>query len=176
MTWTKVGAEVLTAPNFVGMSRSARLLSIEATVWCNQHGTNGFVPAYMLPRICDAQDVNRLTNQLWRWGHWVPRLSEKAQETYSVDPVEDSADPRITGWTLIDFLDNQPSADDVKRTRELWAERQRRQRQHRGGDHSLCDARYCHQAKAQQPAPLPEPKKQPRKRAAVRPTSQTRRA
>ena len=125
MTWTKLGQEFITDPTMLSLPRGARLLHIEATIWSNMHGTDGAIPSLVLPRISDESDCTRAAETLVAAGLW---------------QADDDS------WTLVDFHDNQPSADDVDRQRALSRERQRRQRQHRNGDHSLCDSRYCRSA------------------------------
>jgi hypothetical protein len=125
MTWTKIGAEFLTDPKLLSVPRGARLLHVEALVWCNEHGTDGAIPTHMLARISDEPDPEAAAGALVYVGLW--KTSE-------------------TGWTIVEFLGTQPSAADVERTQQRWRDRQRRQRQHRNGDHSLCDPKYCRQA------------------------------
>lgn len=137
--WTKIGAEFLTDPSFLSISRGARLLHIEATIWSNQQGTDGRVPAYMLARISDDPDVDAAAQELINADRWEREFNG---ETY-VDEKSGKRFMRTVAFQLIDFLDNQPSADDAARTRKLAADRQRRLRQHRGGDHSLCTTQNC---------------------------------
>lgn len=95
---------------------------LEATVWCNEHETDGEIPMHGLRWITDEEDPVAAAELLVDAGLW-----------------ETTPD----GYRDLDFLDDQPSAEDVERTRVLARERQRRQRQHRNGDHSLCDPKYC---------------------------------
>lgn len=125
MTWTKLGSEFLTDPALLRLPRGARLLHVEATVWSNQHGTDGHVPSHMLGRISDEPDTDTAAAQLTAAGLW------------------QAADD---GWTLPGFLDDQPSAEDVDRAARSNRERQRRYARHRDGDHSLCHPRYCRDA------------------------------
>jgi hypothetical protein len=134
VTWTKIDANFLVGPQMQSVGRGARLLHIEATAWCNTHGTDGEVPRYMLARISDEPDPERAAAELVKAGLWAARGNE--------------------GWMLADFADNQPSAADVQRTQRLWRDRQRRQRQHRSGDHSLCDPRYCRAASVTGDSPV----------------------
>lgn len=45
-----------------------------------------------------------------------------------------------------DWQEFQPDADDLEDKRTVWADRKKRQRHHRAGDHSLCLPRYCDDA------------------------------
>lgn len=117
MTWTKIGAEFLRKPELVEVSRSARLLHIEATSYSNQHGTDGAIRRKTLPAFTDDPEPAERAAELVESGLWT--------ET-------------DVGWHLVDFADEQPKAVDVARQRRLAAERQRVRRQHLSGDHADC--------------------------------------
>lgn len=51
-----------------------------------------------------------------------------------------------------DWPDHQPDDDELGDKRTVWAERKKRQRHHRSGDHSLCLPDYCDDA----PPPPPD--------------------
>ncbi len=122
MTWTKLGDDFTDDPALLALPRSVRLVHIEAMVWSNRHGTDGSVPAHALRRVTDDPDPDAAAEHLVARGKW--RTVEG-------------------GWEIVGFLDDQPAAEDVQRTKELARARQRRLRQHRNGDHSLCDPQYC---------------------------------
>jgi hypothetical protein len=126
MTWTRIGAELLTDPRFLDLTRSQRLLHLEALVHCNAGGTDGVVRATHLRHFTDEKRAHDAARKLQDAGLW--------------EPTED-------GWLIVGFTDDQPSAEDVKRTRSFALARQHRQRQHRGGDHKYCDPKYCEKAK-----------------------------
>jgi hypothetical protein len=134
MTWTKLPGNFTDRPDLLQVPRSVRFLHVEALVWSNQHGTDGQIPRHALGRITDEPDADLAAKQLVESGAWI-----------ATDQ----------GWEMVGFLDDQPSAADVRRTQKLADVRNRRQRQHRQGDHSLCDERYCREASrvdnAQQP-------------------------
>lgn len=122
MTWTKVGTELPDDPRLIEVGRGDRWLHLEALVWSNKHRTDGRISRRALARLTDHVNPERGAAELVRVGMWV--------ETEE-------------GWEVVDFLHDQPSADDVEKTQALARERQRRRRQHQAGDHSLCDPRYC---------------------------------
>lgn len=126
MTWTKISDDLPDDPRMLQLPRGVRLLHLEAMVWCNRYGTDGAIPRYGVRRITDE-----------------PEPEDAAKHLVSVGLWDDTDD----GWEIVGFLDDQPSAADAERTRELAKQRQRRQRQHRAGDHSLCDPRYCNSAR-----------------------------
>jgi hypothetical protein len=127
MTWTKLPAEFGTDPKLLALPRGARLLHVEALCWCNEHGTDGHLPAYMLNRITDEDDPKASAELLVGVGKWGM-----------------TAD----GWHLVGFLDDQLSAAKVAKLREQNRTRNERWRNHVNGDHSGCDPTRCKGANA----------------------------
>lgn len=122
MTWTKLGEDYADRPAMIRLPRGVRHMHTEALIWCNRFGTDGAIPSAALTRLTDERDAESGAAQLVAAGLW--KVTED-------------------GWEIIDFKKDQPSAEDVERVAALARERQRRQRQHRNGDHSLCDPQYC---------------------------------
>lgn len=118
MTWTRLSDDFADSPAMLSASRSARLLHVEALVWCNKHLTDGFVPVAAVRRLTDSEDLEGDTAELVAAGLW----------TWD------------DGWR-IDWAD-QESAERVKERMSSNAERQRRYRErgekHARGDHSEC--------------------------------------
>jgi len=123
MTWTKLSSDFAGRPALLSVPRGARLLHVEALIWSNTHAQDGHIPGHVLTRITDELEPDKAAAGLVDAGVW-----EIADD----------------GWQIVDSLDDQPSKADMDKVHELWRVRQRRQRQHRSGDHSLCDPRYCH--------------------------------
>ena len=127
MTWTRISDTFNDDPLYLRVSRSARLLHVEALVYCNKHTLDGAMPRGALPRITDAEDPHADLAELLAAGVW--------EETE-------------TGWQL-DWSD-QDSAEDVKERKEYRAAVQKTYRKrtalHKRGDHSLCDPRHCKKA------------------------------
>lgn len=125
MTWTRLSDDFTDRPEALEVSRSARLLNIEAMVWCNRMLRDGLLPKAALPRITDSADTAADVTELVKAGMWV-----------EVDDV---------GWQL-DWTD-QESADDVRARQAQQAEKQKRYRdrkaRHAQGDHSACHPTYC---------------------------------
>lgn len=134
MTWTKLPAEFLNHVQLLELPRGTRLLHVEALVWCNAAGTDGRIPVAMISRFTDEPDPRAAAGQLVEAGLW------------SMEAV---------GWRITDFLEMQPSADDVKRRAALNAERSKRWRYHRDGDHHLCSLGRCNAARAASRAATP---------------------
>lgn len=125
MTWARIDDNLTDRPDLLALDRSTRLVHLEAIVWCCRHETDGTVPRHVLRKVTDADDPAAAAETLVAAGLWT--------ETDS-------------GYELVGFLDDQISSEDLARQRDLAAVRQRRQRQHKAGDHTLCDARYCRRA------------------------------
>lgn len=123
MTWTRLSDDFTERPGFIEVSRSARLLHIEALNWANRHLTDGNIPAAALPRLSDATDLPDLMRELV-----TARLWDVDQDT---------------GAVALDWSEQEP-ADRVKARRADRAEIQRRYRErgelHAKGDHRRCTA------------------------------------
>lgn len=129
MTWTKLDEDMPWRPPLMSVkSRSARHLHTEALVWSTKFGQDGVIPASSLRDFTDARSPKADAEMLVSAGVW--------------ERTED-------GYLIVDSLEDQPTAEDVAKTQVLSRDRQRKQRQHRNGDHSLCDPDYCRAAKAQ---------------------------
>jgi hypothetical protein len=122
MTWTKLPDTFCDDPQLLDVPRDARLLYVEALVWCNRLGTDGAISRAALRRLTDSPDPEAACAALIDSGLWA--VTE-------------------TGWQIVDFLRHQRSADDVERVRAQTEVRNRRWRQHNLGDHSLCRAPSC---------------------------------
>jgi hypothetical protein len=124
-SWTKLSAQHFTSTTQLALSRNARLLHIEGLVYAAGNLTDGFLPAAAMRIVTDDPDVLADVAALEEAGLW---------------EVVDG------GHMIVDFADDQMSAEDVRKLRDLSKVRQARSRQHRGGDHSGCDSRYCRMA------------------------------
>lgn len=129
MTWTKLPDTFAEREDLLEVSRSARLLLVEAMVWCNRHLLDGRITDAALRRCTDAPDVDELRDELAAAG--------------VLTRTEDGR-----AW-LMDWSDQERAADVTAR-REARAETQARYRartaKHKAGDHTMCDPRYCDRA------------------------------
>lgn len=125
MTWAKLDDRFNDHPILLGLPRSTRLLYVEGLVWACKQETDGAIPTGAVPRFTDATDLDEHITQLIASGLWT-----------TTD----------TGWQIVDFLENQRPADEIREGRRLRAARQDRWRRHTGGDHSRCQPRYCKDA------------------------------
>jgi hypothetical protein len=124
MTWTRLSDDHFDREEIFTLSRSAVLLNIEATVWCNRLGNDGHVPASMLARLTTSTDP----------------LSDVAELVAGhVGEVDGN------GWQ-VDWSDQETAAKITAR-HEINALKQEayraRKEAHAHGDHSKCDARFC---------------------------------
>ena len=127
MTWARLDDGITDRPDLLALSRPVRLLHIEGIVWACRHETDGAIPRHVLRKVTDEPDPEQAAGELVGAGLW-----EATDE----------------GWAIVGFLDDQVSAEDLAKQRAVAAERQRRSRQHKAGDHSSCDPRYCRRAAA----------------------------
>jgi hypothetical protein len=122
MTWTRLDDGFCDRSELLELDRSTRLLYVEALVWCNRTGSNGVISRGLLSRFTDHDDPQTAAAELVTAGLW---------------------DETAVGWTVVDFLRDQLSREQVEQLREKGRQRQARARLHRSGDHSLCVAPYC---------------------------------
>jgi hypothetical protein len=100
MVWTKVGDDHFDRLEVMQLTRSARLLGLEATVFSNRMLLDGDVPRAALRRITDSDDVEADAAELVAAGLW---------------------EPKGDGWSIVDFLKDQPSRAHVEAIRAARA-------------------------------------------------------
>jgi hypothetical protein len=124
VTWTKLGDDFTDRPEYLAVSRSARLLLVEMFIWSNRLLTDGRVPVAALPRLSDEPDLAGAMDELVGGG-----LVDRDDDAYQLD------------WS------DQLTAEHVKEGRAYNAEKQKRYRDRRDrhirGDHTACDSRFC---------------------------------
>lgn len=124
MTWTRLSDDFIDRPDLLEVSRSARLLHIEALVYCNRQLLDGRLPARALRRVTDTEAPDADVQELIDVGLW---------QAYD------------GGW-LVDWADQEAGAD-VKRRRRNTLQRQQRHRRHIAGDHQDCNPQRCRGAR-----------------------------
>lgn len=126
MSWTKIDNDTLERSAIVAVPRYARLVHIEAVLWCGRQLSDGAIPRHMLGYLTHEPSAAEAVDELVKGGLW---------ETTK------------TGWQIVGYVDEYTDAATVMETRKQDAERQRRTRdrskKHGNGDHSLCDSRWC---------------------------------
>jgi uncharacterized protein YdaU (DUF1376 family) len=124
MTWTKLSDDHFDRQEIFTLSRSAALLNIEATVWCNRLTNDGHVPAAMLARLTTSTDPESDAAELVAGEVW-----ELEANGWRVDWTDQETNAKITARHEINAL-----KQEAYRTRK---------EAHAHGDHSKCDARFC---------------------------------
>ena len=122
MTWAKLSDDWADHPDIIAVSRSARLLHLEALLWSLAQNQDGAIPARALGRITDADDPQADAAELVESGAWVATDA---------------------GWQLVNSMDDQPTAEEIDRQRQFARDRQARRRRHMAGDHALCKPEHC---------------------------------
>jgi hypothetical protein len=129
MTWTRLSDDFADRPELLEVSRSARLLHIEALIYGNRQGTDGRIPTAALPRLSDSQGIAAEVQELIEAGVW-SRLHSGAVQ--------------VVGWTE---RERQESASDVRARQQYNADKQAAYRRRKAacaaGDHTTCDPRHC---------------------------------
>lgn len=122
MPYAKLDDTLLDRLEDSGVSRDASLLYVEGLSYCSRVLSDGILPA-RLAKLSSSPDPEAAGEELVSAGWWQPGEG---------------------GYVVVDYLMHQDSATVVLSRREQAAERQRRSRLHKGGDHSMCvRGRYC---------------------------------
>jgi hypothetical protein len=99
--WVKLDDQFHDHPKVVAAGPMAELLYIRALGYCARYLTGGAIPRAMLPRLTPAKNGDALAETLVEVGLW--------EET-------------DTGWQVHDYLDWNPSPDQVRATRKKRSE------------------------------------------------------
>ncbi len=97
MSWFRLDDEMPTHPKIGDAGGDAAWLWICAGCWCAKWGTNGRIPKHQIPRISDRRSPMKLAERL-----------------VSAGLLEESGDY----FVVHDYLEYQPSADEVRAMRE----------------------------------------------------------
>ena len=126
MTWVKLDDNALDDPDFIRLPRGVRLFHLEALAWSNRHAAGGLIPTEAAVRFTDEKGVSDAANTLVSAGLW-----ELADD----------------GYRILWLLDDQPTPEEIARTRERNRGKQKRHREHLRGNHELCDPKWCKAAR-----------------------------
>jgi hypothetical protein len=118
MTWLKIDDKLTSHPKWVGLGLQAKSLWFHTSVWAAAHNTDGVVPEHVLPMLgftssLAAHEVQPATEQLVRAKLW--RRLPKA---------------RGGGHEICNWLEYQPSRQQVQAKQEADANRDERKRLH----------------------------------------------
>lgn len=122
MTWSRFGDEHFDNSDRLDMSRDARLFEAEAIIWSNRLGTDGAISSRYLRRFTDADDPAACAAELVAHGFW---------------------ETTATGWQVIGWADQQPTAAEVAARKADTRKRVDRHRKHKAGDHTACTPGLC---------------------------------
>lgn len=133
MAWGRIDDKMHSASKTIRIPRAERCAAIGlwtmATSWCNDHGTDGLVPAYMLDEWGASLDS---AEWLCRVGYWVsvPEVSQRdisgRDGTVPNGPISRSEIDAAEAFQFVDWSElNVPMAAQEDKRR---AERERKQR------------------------------------------------
>lgn len=113
MAWARIDDSILDHPKILEAGEDARDLLIASIIWCNRHLTDGRIPKAALPVLSQKKTVKKNAEALVRVGLWEDHGSY---------------------WQVHDYLDWNPSREEVEKQRAASAERMRKSRARRRGD------------------------------------------
>jgi hypothetical protein len=165
MVWTRLDDQFMDHPKVAQAGPLAGWMHVAGLVYSGRYLTDGFVPTAMIPRLADFHGIgiDDRVGELATFGHDVENqeLVDRLVELGMWEPVEN-------GYQIHDYLDYQPSREEVLELRELRAEAGRRgglksvesKRQANGQASAEASAEANDQAKFKQsstPSPSPSP-------------------
>ena len=101
MAWVRIDDGFAEHPKVLRVGSDAAWLHIAALCHCNRVQTDGVIHAEMLPRLSDKRSPLRLVEKLVAVGMW---------------------DVHPDGWAIHDYLDYQPSKEELAARRQVRAE------------------------------------------------------
>jgi hypothetical protein len=156
MTWVRLDDDFPSHRKIRKLTDAAFRLHVAGLCWSSKYLTNGWIPnddLYLVVDIDEHLDPVRYREAvegLVRQGVW-----HTARHDCPTCPT--SAD----GWIIHDYLDLNPSADDVRKQRLAAAERQRRSRERRRPESTDADAEEADVSRVSHAAPHPHPHPHP---------------
>lgn len=124
MTWVKVDDLMPEHPRWDKLGAAGLGLHLAAVAYCSRNLTDGLLSLDRAKRLITCPEVDAVVELLIADGLWVEVPPDQVR--------------------ISDYLVDQPTAEAVTRQREVWKAKQRRNRSHKEGDHSLCTrGRFC---------------------------------
>lgn len=102
MTWVRLDDGFRDHPKVLAAGPLAGWLYVCALCYCSEHGTDGFIPKPVVPRLADIKGSEKLAERLVEVGLW---------------------EKKTGGFQVHDYLEFQPSAEQVKNHRKANNER-----------------------------------------------------
>lgn len=132
--WTRYDLKMIRDPRLTKLSRAQRLMYFEALAYANEYGTDGLIQYRDLRLFTDASRPAVIAQAFVDAELWSEVVQNDAQVS----------DKTLTKrWQIVDFLDDQLSAEEVQKRAENSAATTERNRRHKAGDHSKCDPERC---------------------------------
>jgi hypothetical protein len=110
MTWLKLDDKFVRHPKVQGLSDSAFRLHMAAMGHCAEYATDGRVKSHVVATLTAHPDKAPLVKEMVDAGLW---------------------EEMVGGWEIHDFLQYNPSAEQIKTRRKEWRERQDKRRESR---------------------------------------------
>lgn len=167
MSWVRLDDAFPSHRKIRRLSDAAFRMHVSALCWSSKYGTDGHITTEDLPLVADLdghmdpQVFLSVTKELIQRGLW-----HDSEHTCDACPAAGD------GWVVHDFLDFNPSSEQVEDQRRAATERQRRSRERRNGEKTdvnatgdgdvTRDRRASHGVShggvtAPRPVPLPQP-------------------
>ncbi len=145
MTWVKISDTFAEDPRLESAGPEALVLHVAGLCYCARQLTDGRVPARAARRLWSLDDVDAALEALVREGMW--------------ERLEDGS------YRIVEYLSDQPSAEDVLEQRAQKAKRQAAWRAKRAGGRASTDAPRSSSTDASRDAPVdPAPPRPPRRK------------
>jgi len=132
MTWVRKDDQMPINRKVAPLSDAAYRLDDEAICWASRNGTDGRIAADELDAV-SKRGIVKNADELVRRGRW-----HRAEDPPC--PSETCAEAGPDGWVIHDYLDFNPSSQQVKADKKAKAERQKRWRDARRGGRASRDA------------------------------------
>ncbi|WP_087503884.1 MULTISPECIES: hypothetical protein [unclassified Rhodococcus (in: high G+C Gram-positive bacteria)] len=132
--WTKYELKTIRDPRLTKLPRSQRLMYFEALAHANEYGTDGVIEYSDLRLFTDASKPAMIAQAFVAAGLWSDVSQNDGQKSVRCQSKR---------WRIVDFLDEQLSAEEVQTRAKNSAITTERNRRHKAGDHSKCDPKRC---------------------------------
>lgn len=136
MTWVKLTDTFADDPRLEEAGADAAIVHVAGLCWCSRQLTDGTIPAKSARRLWSVNDIDQAIAALVTAGLWT-----------EVDG----------GYAIVNYLEDQPSAEEVRHQQQLKADRMRRWREKKNGVDASTDASQDGPRDASRDASPPRP-------------------
>ena len=132
MPWVRFDDQFTIHRKVAGLSDAAFRLHVSAIFWCARNLMDGFLPEEDLDDVCArVRTPQRFAAECVKRGAWHD-AREPCESEFCTGPVDND------GWVIHNYLEFQPSKEQVIRDRAASARRQKRWRdQHNGSSNAV---------------------------------------